>query len=225
VAMIGAEAAARSADQVGNGRLSAEAALRFRVAQATGVLALVHPESGQVVVFDADQFLRIDFRLILGESIQLIQFGHSLRIVFADGAVIELLHFFDEGVSPPSDLVAQIDDATYLSPALFFREYSAADSKVKVQAAPIGSGGSAGDTLPVSLLREGPLLDGLPDAAIVTGPFLPSLPVLPDLIISFPEVVGPLPLPPLPELPPLPPVPPLPPNIPPASSARLTRGR
>jgi hypothetical protein len=224
VAVVGAEATARSADQIGNGRLSAEGAIRFRAAQATGVLALVHPESGQVVVFDADQFLRIDFRLILGESILLVQVGHLLRIVFADGAVIELLHFFDSGDSPPSDLVAQIDDATYLSPALFFREYSGADSKVKVQAAPIGSGGSAGDTLPVSLLLEGPGIDGLPNAAIITTPFLPSLPGLPGPVIDFPDLVAPLPLPPLPPLP-EPPVPPQPPNIPPASSARSTRGR
>src|SRR5262245_56177377 len=122
--MIGAEAAARSAFQIENGRLGTEAAVRFRVAQATGVLALVHPESGEVVVFDADEFLRIDFRLILGESILLDQVGRTLRIVFADGAVIELLHFFDGGDSDPSNLVARIDDATYLTPALFFREYS-----------------------------------------------------------------------------------------------------
>ena len=96
---------------------------------------------------------------------------------------------------------------------MFFREYSGADRNVKTQAAPIGSGGSAGDTLPVSLLLEGPGIDHLPNAAIITTPFLPSLPGLPGPVIDFPDPVGPLPLPPLPPLP-EPPVPPLPPNIP-----------
>jgi len=204
--MVGAEAAARSADQIGNGRLGAEAAIRFRAAQATGVLALVHPKSGEVVVFDADEFLRIDFRLILGESILLVQLGNSLRIVFADGAVIELLHFFDGGDSAPSTLVAQIDNATYLTPAFFFREYSSSSSstngRTNTQPVPSGSGGSSGDTQPINLPREVTGIDGLP-TPVVVGPFIPSVPELPALVVVFPDVAGPLPLPP--EPPPVPP--------------------
>jgi VCBS repeat-containing protein len=208
--MAGAEAAARSADQIGNGRLGAEAAIRFRVAQATGVLALAHPESGEVVVFDADEFLRIDFRLILGESILLDQVGRTLRIVFADGAVIELLHFFDGGDSAPSTLVAQIDDATYLTPAFFFREYSSSSSstngRTNTQPVPSGSGGSSGDTQPINLPRQVTGIDDLP-TPVVVGPFIPSVPELPALVVVFPDVAGPLPFPPEP-----PPVPPVSPN-------------
>ena len=36
----------------------------FRLVQARGTLQLIHPNPGESVLFDADEYTRIDFRLI-----------------------------------------------------------------------------------------------------------------------------------------------------------------
>src|SRR5262245_13849528 len=96
---------------------------RLQVAQALGVLELLHPKPGVHNVFNAYDYSRIDFRSVIGQWQQLHPEGSSLVIVFGDGAVIEISNFFS-GTGSAGGLIAQIDDATYVSTDLFFLKYT-----------------------------------------------------------------------------------------------------
>ncbi len=61
---------------------------------ATGILTLTRPQSGDVSTFDAQDYALIDFMLVTNQWAALVQAGSTLRTVFSDGAVIELLNFF-----------------------------------------------------------------------------------------------------------------------------------
>jgi len=114
---------------------------RLRVAQALGVLELIHPKPGVHDAYNAHDYSRIDFRSIIGQWQQLHPEGRSLVIVFGDGAVIEISNFFSAAGSA-GGLIAQIDDATYVSPDLFLLKYSAVGSSFEPQASTYVSSGA-----------------------------------------------------------------------------------
>ncbi len=60
----------------------------------TGTLTLGRPKAGVVATFDARDYSLIDFLPIEYQWTALVQVGITLRIVFADGSVIELLNFY-----------------------------------------------------------------------------------------------------------------------------------
>ena len=60
----------------------------------TGTLTLVRPKPGVVTTFDAREYSLIDFVPIEYQWTALVQVGITLRIVFSDGSVIELLNFY-----------------------------------------------------------------------------------------------------------------------------------
>ena len=66
------------------------------------MLTLNRPQAGNVVIFDTHDYAIIDFRLITNQWIALVPIGGMLRIVFRDGAVIELLNFFSSGLADDS---------------------------------------------------------------------------------------------------------------------------
>ena len=59
-----------------------------------GTLTLIRPQAGVVATFDAHAYSVIDFLLIENQWAALVQVGITLRIVFSDGSVIELLNFY-----------------------------------------------------------------------------------------------------------------------------------
>ena len=63
-------------------------------ASAAGVLTLSRPQGGDVFIFDANDFVVIDFMMIAGQWVALIQVGRTLKVVFSDGSFIELRNFF-----------------------------------------------------------------------------------------------------------------------------------
>ena len=60
----------------------------------TATLTLGRPPAGVVSTFDAREYSLIDFLLIEHQWTALVQVGLTLRIVFSDGSVIELLNFY-----------------------------------------------------------------------------------------------------------------------------------
>ena len=60
----------------------------------TGILTLSRPQAGVVSTFDARDYSLIDFLPIDHQWTALVQVGITLRIVFSDGSVIELLNFY-----------------------------------------------------------------------------------------------------------------------------------
>ena len=60
----------------------------------TGTLTLGRPQPGVVSTFDARDYSLIDFLPIEYQWTALVQVGITLRIVFSDGSVIELLNFY-----------------------------------------------------------------------------------------------------------------------------------
>jgi VCBS repeat-containing protein len=173
----------------------AENAESLRVAQARGVLELSRPKPGEEDIYNANDYSRIDFRSIVGQWQQLHPEGRSLVIAFGNGAVIQISNFFGEDGSAGS-LIAQVDDATYLSPDFFLLKYStvgsSADSHSDVTHIP--SGADFVDPPDASpLLGNDASLRLLADEAnsISTLDFLPS-PILP-LISPLPPPSPPLP--------------------------------
>ena len=63
-------------------------------ASAADVLTLSRPQGGDVFIFDANDFAVIDLMMIAGRWAALVQVGSTLKIVFSDGAAIELRNFF-----------------------------------------------------------------------------------------------------------------------------------
>ena len=63
-------------------------------ASAAEVLTLSRPQGGEVFIFDANDFAVIDLMMIAGQWAALVQVGSTLKIVFSDGAAIELRNFF-----------------------------------------------------------------------------------------------------------------------------------
>src|SRR6187551_3976099 len=59
-----------------------------------GTLTLIRPQAGVHSTFDADAYSVIDLLLIENQWAALVQVGITLRIVFSDGSVIELLNFY-----------------------------------------------------------------------------------------------------------------------------------
>src|SRR6187551_2786822 len=59
-----------------------------------GTLTLIRPQAGVHSTFDADAYSVIDLLLIENQWAALVQVGLTLRIVFSDGSVIELLNFY-----------------------------------------------------------------------------------------------------------------------------------
>ena len=99
--MHGAMFVAQARHQVGKAPHVTEAAASPR-ASAEGVLTLNRPQAGNVVIFDTHDYAIIDFRLIANQWIALVPIAGMLRIVFRDGAVIELLNFFSSGLADDS---------------------------------------------------------------------------------------------------------------------------
>ena len=62
--------------------------------RGAGTLTLIRPQAGVVATFDADAYSVIDLLLIENQWAALVQVGVTLRIVFPDGSVIELLNFY-----------------------------------------------------------------------------------------------------------------------------------
>lgn len=79
--------------QAGTNPRSSESATRAP-APAAGILTLGRPQSGQVLTFDTNDYSLIDFAQITNQWAALVQVGVTLRVVFSDGSIIELLHFF-----------------------------------------------------------------------------------------------------------------------------------
>jgi hypothetical protein len=107
-------------------------------ASAAGVLTLNRPQSGDVFIFDANDFVLIDFMMIAGQWAALVQFGRTLKVVFSDGSAIELQNFFSYHFAPdastttgytgalpeaPGDLLVRSSATQLLSPEEFGRSY------------------------------------------------------------------------------------------------------
>ena len=152
-----------------------------------GVLELVHPQPGQKFYANAEEYSRIDFSKIVGQWQFLQIHGHSLLISFDVDTTIELLNFFDSEIS--NWLLVQIDDATYITPALFVQKFVALDgvsTSGQDSAATTPSGAYFVDPLPLLSSSD------LPDLGLGSGllpdehtpsnlPFFPSPPAPPPL--------------------------------------------
>ena len=80
----------------------------------TGTLTLSRPQPGVVSTFDARDYSLIDFLPIEYQWTALVQVGITLRIVFSDGSVIELLNFYSfslAGDSSGDDHTGALADA------------------------------------------------------------------------------------------------------------------
>ena len=80
----------------------------------TGILTLSRPQPGVVSTFDARDYSLIDFLPIEYQWTALVQVGITLRIVFSDGSVIELLNFYSfslAGDSSSDDHTGALADA------------------------------------------------------------------------------------------------------------------
>ena len=64
-----------------------------------GTLTLGRPQVGVVSTFDARDYSLIDFLPIEYQWTALVQVGLTLRIVFSDGSVIELLNFYSHSLA------------------------------------------------------------------------------------------------------------------------------
>ena len=81
----------------------------------TGILTLGRPKAGVVSTFDAREYSLIDFLPIEHQWTALVQVGLTLRIVFSDGSVIELLNFYSfslAGDSSGGDYTGTLADAS-----------------------------------------------------------------------------------------------------------------
>ena len=81
----------------------------------TGILTLGRPKAGVVSTFDAREYSFIDFLPIEYQWTALVQVGLTLRIVFSDGSVIELLNFYSfslAGDSSGDDHTGALADAS-----------------------------------------------------------------------------------------------------------------
>ena len=81
----------------------------------TGILTLSRPKAGVVSTFDAREYSLIDFLPIEYQWTALVQVGLTLRIVFGDGSVIELLNFYSfslAGDSGGDDHTGALADAS-----------------------------------------------------------------------------------------------------------------
>jgi VCBS repeat-containing protein len=167
---------------------------RFYVAQARVELHLARPKPGEHEIFNAHDYSSIDFRSIIGQWQQVHPEGRSLVIVFADGAEIELTNFFGGA----GNLIAQVDDATFVSPDLFLLKYSTVGSSTEPHAGEshVSSGADFVDPpAALPLVGSGPalgLLSGEDTGAIFPIDFLEFQPSISPLLIPL------LPIPPAP---------------------------
>jgi VCBS repeat-containing protein len=69
----------------------------------TGTLTLGRPQARVVSTFDARDYSLIDFLPIENQWAALVQVGLTLRIVFIDGSVIELLYFYSHSLAGDSN--------------------------------------------------------------------------------------------------------------------------
>ena len=179
------------------------------------MLTLNRPQAGNVVIFDTHDYAIIDFRLITNQWIALVPIGGMLRIVFRDGAVIELLNFFSSGLADDlsngnnhtgttpdafasSDVLVRTTDTEFLSPAEFSRSYWVTKPSGTIVLLSISQGGSqvlgiepgqlSPDVVPLSFPLD-PLSSGF------RAPLIPGL-ELP--LPSSPLPPSPFPLPPAP---------------------------
>ena len=93
---------AQAESQVDNAPRISEAAAGTRSSN-TAVLTLSRPERGGVSAFDAQDYSIIDFIPIMNQWSALVQVGATLKIIFGDGSLIELLRFFPESSNHESN--------------------------------------------------------------------------------------------------------------------------
>ncbi len=93
---------AQAESQVDNSPRISEAAAGTRSSN-TAVLTLSRPERGGVSAFDAQDYSIIDFIPIINQWSALVQVGATLKIIFGDGSLIELLRFFPESSNHESN--------------------------------------------------------------------------------------------------------------------------
>jgi hypothetical protein len=178
---------------------------RLQVAQALGVLELIHPKPGVHEAFNAQDYSRIDFRSIIGQWQQLHPEGRSLVIVFGDGAVIEISNFFS-GAGSAGGLIAQIDDATYVSPELFLLKYVTVGAPIEPHGAEtyVSSGADFHDPSVDPMGAPEPLALLPPEAlpSLSLGETLPALTGTGTFSNPFPvNPFPPNPVPPAPDIP------------------------
>ena len=172
-------------------------------ASAAGVLTLSRPQGGDVFIFDANDFVVIDFMMIAGQWVALAQIGRTLKIVFGDGSVIELRNFFSyhfaadasgtngyTGALPDGSGVPLVRTSTsqLLSPEEFGRSYWVTKTSGYVfDTSPAGDGGQVPRIeIPSNPLDVVPLPDPpdpfqplFPQASVPIVPFLPPALALP----------------------------------------------
>lgn len=159
-------------------------------ALATGVLTLSRPQAGSTVTFDANDYVLIDFRWLIDQWVSLVRLGRTLKIIFSNGSVIELLHFFSYDSPPEDHTTGSVSDAADASGDLLVQTrdsefLSAKEFAQSFPVKPLGEGG-AGERVAKG---GGPYLifqlsgqDGAPnDPGSQTTPFLPNVVPVPGL--------------------------------------------
>ena len=206
--MSGTAAVARASPQVGHSPRSNEGDAEEH-APATGLLTLSRPQNGVVATFDAEEYAVIDFMMIDNQWTALVQLGRTLKIVFKDGSIIELLNFFsyssaydapsseDHTSAVPGDAVEPLlrtSAGQMLSSEEFAQTYWITKTSGAVEQAPdVAIGRQALDTSPLPILPDlsQPIfsLDVPPPPQMVVPPQSPLVvPPLPTS--SVPPTVG-----------------------------------
>ena len=167
-------------------------------ASAAEVLTLSRPQGGEVIIFDANDFAVIDLMMIAGQWAALVQVGSTLKIVFSDGAAIELRNFFSYhfasdpnnsddhvGALPDSsgDLLVRTSASQLLSSEEFGRSYWI--TKTSSYLFDTSRDRDGGQMSPIEIAHSASDIGQLPSSPdlfhpISTAPFIPFVPSTPS---------------------------------------------